>query len=245
MEIAALTHIEASQEQRILLLRLNNPPNNYLPSQFFVDLTVCRDWMQSEEVDAVIFTGKGRTFSKGADIQEIQKSPGAVNLESVLYANELFSFIQKLQKPVIAAINGTCLGGGLELALACHFRLCIEKAILGLPEVSIGVVPGLGGIQRLIQVIGPAKALEMILMGNMISAPQALSLNLVNRVFPKDGFWEHVLLFVRTLLSARKEAVQQVLRLFQLSRSEDDARNIREAAICFSQLMTQQLNRIT
>jgi len=97
----------------------------------------------------------------------------------------------------------------------------------------------------LIQVIGPAKALEMILMGNMISAPQALSLNLVNRVFPKDGFWEHVLLFVRTLLSARKEAVQQVLRLFQLSRSEDDARNIREAAICFSQLMTLQLNRIT
>jgi len=94
-------------------------------------------------------------------------------------------------------------------------------------------------------VIGQAKALEMILMGDMISAPQALSLNLVNRVFPKDGFWEHALLFVRTLLSARKEAVQQVLRLFHLSRSEDDARNIREAAICFSQLIQRRLNRIT
>jgi enoyl-CoA hydratase/carnithine racemase len=245
MDTQDLTYIEASQEQRILVLRLNNPPNNYLPSQFFVDLNACRNRMLSEEVDAVIFTGRARTFSKGADIQEIQRLPGAVNLDSVLYANEMFSFIQELQKPVIAAINGTCLGGGLELALACHLRLCSEKAILGLPEVSIGVVPGLGGIQRLIRVIGPAKALEMILMGDMISAPQALALNLVNRVFPKDGFWDHVLVFVKTLLSVRKEAIQQVLRLFQLSISEDEARNIREAAICFSQLIPQPLNRIT
>ena len=79
METAALTHIETSQEQRILVLRLNNPPNNYLPSQFFVDLHACRDRMLADEVDAVIFTGKARTFSKGADIQEIQRSPGAVN----------------------------------------------------------------------------------------------------------------------------------------------------------------------
>lgn len=244
MKTAVLTYIEASQEQGILVLRLNNPPNNYLPSQFFMDLYACRDRMLSEEVGAIVFTGKARTFSKGADIQEIRNTPGAVTLDSILHANEMFSFIQDLQKPVIAAINGTCLGGGLELALACHLRLCSEKAILGLPEVSIGVVPGLGGIQRLIRVVGPTKALEMILMGDMVSAPQALAMNLVNRVFPRDGFWDHVLLFVKTLLSARKESVQQVLRLFQLARSENEAQNIREAAICFSQLLSQPLNRI-
>lgn len=236
----ALTLLELSQEKGILVLRLNNPPDNYLPSRFFMELYACRERMLSNEVDAVVFTGKARTFSKGADIREIQRSPGNVNLDSVLYANEMFSFIQDLKKPVIAAINGTCFGGGLELALSCHLRLCSEKAMLGLPEVTIGVVPGLGGIQRLIRVIGPAKALEMILMGDMVSASQALALGLVNRVFPKDGFWNHVLVFVKTLLSTRKEAVQEVLRLFQLSRPENEDKNIHEAAVCFSHLINFQ-----
>ena len=145
-----------------------------------------------------------------------------------------------MTKPVIAAVNGPCFGAGLELALACHIRLCSEKARLGLPELSIGVIPGLGGVERLIRVIGEAKAIEMILLGDIISAPRALELNLVNRVFPKKDFFPRVLLFVRTLLATSKEAIEEVLRLFALSRPAREEKNILDAAEAFVRLASKR-----
>ena len=126
----------------------------------------------------------------------------------------------------------------LELALACHIRLCSEKARLGLPELSIGVIPGLGGIERLIRVIGETKALEMILLGDMISASRSLELNLVNRVLPKKDFFLKVLVFVRTILAAGTDSTEEILRLFALSRSEHEERNIAEAAEGFVRLVS-------
>jgi enoyl-CoA hydratase/carnithine racemase len=157
----------------------------------------------------------------------------------LMFGNKIFSFISHLKKPAIAAINGPCFGGGLELALSCHIRLCSEKARLGLPELSIGVIPGLGGIQRLIRVVGEAKALEMILLGDMISASRALELNLVSRVFPKKDFFPKVRIFVRTLLSARKEAIEEVLRLADLSRSGNEEENVLKAAESFTRLISK------
>ena len=230
-------YLEISTEGRMLIITICNPPHNYLSSGFFTELSSCRELILSSNVDAIIFTGKGNVFSKGADIEEIKSNPNALNFRTILYGNELFTFFSRLDKPVIAAINGPCLGGGLELALACHIRLCSEKARLGLPELSIGVIPGLGGIQRLIRVVGESKALEMILLGDIISASRALELNLVSRVFPKKEFFSRVLLLVRTILTARREAVTEALRLIVRSRPESEEKNILAAAEKFASLV--------
>ena len=235
--------LRISAEGGILILTIDNPPNNYLPVAFFKDLHKCRELILSSEVAAVIFTGTGKVFSKGVDLQGVIAQPNALDHRMVNFANQLFTFISQLRKPVIAAINGPCLGGGLELALACHIRLCSQKARLGLPELSIGVIPGLGGIQRLIRVVGEAKALEMILLGDMISAARALELNLVSRVFPKKDFFSKVLIFVRTLITSRKDALEEALRLVALSRADQEEENILTAAESFTRLLFKHLTK--
>jgi len=236
METPEHRYLEISTEGRILIITISNPPNNYLPGAIFGEFDSCRGLMETPRVEAVVFTGKGKVFSKGADIDEVRGRSRGVDRGTVLYGNEILTFISRLTKPVIAAINGPCFGAGLELALACHIRLCSEKARLGLPELSIGVIPGLGGIERLIRAVGRAKALEMILLGDIISASRALELNLVSRVFPKKDFFPRVLLFVKTILSARRDAIEEVLRLFASSKPEREEKNILDAAETFVRL---------
>ena len=238
MGISGYKYLELSQEGRILILTISNSPHNYLPSHFFVELDLCRDAMLSDEVDAIIITGKGKVFSKGADLSEIDSSSHAITIETLAFGNEIYTFISKLTKPVIAAINGPCLGGGLELALACHLRVCSEKARIGLPELTAGVIPGLGGIERLVRTVGEAKALEMILLGDMISASRAFELNLVSRVFPKKDFFQKVLLFVNTILAARKEAVSEALKRIDCLRPEKESQHILESAKSFIRLIS-------
>jgi enoyl-CoA hydratase/carnithine racemase len=238
MQLPQTNFLELRAEGGILILTIDNPPNNYMPAEFFKDLHNCRELILSPQVATIIFTGKGKVFSKGADLQELRSQPGTLDHSTVSFANQIFTFISQLTKPVIAAINGPCFGGGLELALACHIRLCSEKARLGLPELSIGLIPGLGGIQRLIRVLGEAKALEMILLGDMVSASRALELNLVSRVFPKKDFFSKVLIFVRTLIAARNEALEEVLRLAVLSRDDKEEDNVLKAAESFTRLIS-------
>lgn len=238
MQLPQTNFLEITAEGGILILTITNPPNNYLPAEFFKDLHNCRELILSPEVVAIIFTGKGKVFSKGVDIQGITAQPNSIDHSMVKFANQSFTFLSRLRKPVIAAINGPCFGGGLELALACHIRLCSEKTRLGLPELSVGLIPGLGGIQRLIRVVGEAKALEMILLGDMISASRALELNLVSRIFPKKNFYSKVLIFVRTIITGRKEALGEVLRLAVLSRAVKEEDNILKAAESFTQLIS-------
>lgn len=238
MRISENKYLELSQDGRILILTISNSPHNYLPSHFFVELDLCRDAMLSEEVDAIIITGKGKVFSKGADLSEIDSSSHAITIETLAFGNEIYKFISKLTKPVIAAINGPCLGGGLELALACHIRVCSEKTRIGLPELTAGVIPALGGIERLVRTVGEAKALEMILLGDMISASRAFELNLVSRVFPKKDFFQKVLLFVNTILAARKEAVSEALKRIDRLRPEKESQHILESAESFIRLIS-------
>ena len=141
-------------------------------------------------VRVLIITGSGaKAFVAGADIKEFAHF--SVEEGKALSAdghNKLFSHVERLNKPVIAAVNGFALGGGLELAMSCHFRVASETAKLGLPEVGLGVIPGYGGTQRLAQLVGKGKAMEMILLGSsgMIPAAEALQWGLVNHVVPAD-----------------------------------------------------------
>ncbi len=227
-------------ENHILTVSINNPPHNYLPWRFFSELDEVYQQMADDDIRAVIITGSSKVFSKGADINEFRENQEAMTEEMILYGNEVFNRIERLDKPVIAAISGACLGGGFELALCCNFRLCSERSLLGLPEVSIGVVPGLGGIQRLARLTGQAKALELILLGEMISAQKALSLHIVNRVFPKENFMNHVNIFVKTVLSAKKEAIQAVISLSRLQWSDSEKERILNSARQFLDLANKR-----
>lgn len=242
MDLPLFTQLSLSLHDRILLITITHPPCNYLTGIFFMELNQCRDLILSDAVHAVVLTGEGKLFSKGFDIHEVLPVSSPFNNEMVLFANDLYSFFADLNKPVIAAINGSCLGGGLELAMASHIRLCAEKAMLGLPEVSGGLVPGLGGVHRLIRLIGEARAMEMLLIGDFISAQRAYELNLVNRVFTKKDFLGQVMAFVKMLLATRYEAIQHILELVRISRPEKEASNIIESADRFSRLVLQARN---
>jgi enoyl-CoA hydratase len=133
-----------------------------------------------KETKVIIITGGGKFFSAGADVKEISAltSPEKFSADG----QQLFNKIQYHNKPVIAAINGFCLGGGLELAMACHIRIASEQAKLGLPEINLAIIPGFGGTQRLPRLVGRAKAIQMILTGDMIDAKEAQSVGLIDSV---------------------------------------------------------------
>jgi len=141
--------------------------------------------LQNSECRCIILTGEGeKAFVAGADIKELAQLNPAQATEMALRGQKLFKTIENSPKPVIAAINGFALGGGCEIAMACHIRVASENAKFGQPEVNLGTIPGYGGTQRLAQLLGRGKALELLLTGDMINAAQALSLGLVNHVEP-------------------------------------------------------------
>ena len=169
-------------------------------------LTELRDALDDAETDAavraIVITGSGeKAFCAGADITElVEKNPEEAS-EWSSWAQGITTYIEKLSKPIIAKINGFCLGGGLELAMACDFRIASEKAVFGLPEINLAIVPGGGGTQRLPRLIGKTKAMEMLMCGVQIDAEEAFRLTLVNKVVHADELDNEVDAFIKKLLS--------------------------------------------
>ncbi len=167
----------------VALLTIDNPPMNALSPAVLADMKESiNDALENDAVRVIIVTGAGKAFVAGADITEIQKQKTKKNgADFLVTGQELYNMIENAHKPFIAAINGYCLGGGLELALACHIRLADEKAQLGLPEIKLGIIPGYGGTQRSPRLFGKSRALELILSGNFINARQAEMYGVINR----------------------------------------------------------------
>ena len=183
-------NLSTSLQNRILTITINRESKlNALNRETLSDLHFSvSEALADEKVGGIIITGAGKkAFVAGADIAEFASFSV---IEGQKLAKEgqakVFDLIENASKPVIAAINGYALGGGLELALACHIRIASENAKLGLPEVSLGLIPGYGGTQRLTRLIGKGKALEMILTSEMLSANEALSNGLLNHVVPQE-----------------------------------------------------------
>jgi enoyl-CoA hydratase len=163
---------------------------------------------QNDEVKVVILTGSGeKAFVAGADIKEMQNLGAVAAREFALNAKKSVDKIYHLKKPVIAAINGFCFGGGLEYALACDFRVASENAKFALPEITLGIISGAAGTQRLPRLIGMGKAKEMIYCGSVITAQEALNLGLVNYVFPRES------LITETMAIAEKMTVRSAVAL--------------------------------
>ena len=171
-------------------ITINRPKKlNALNKETILELHQVFDEVEKDKnIRVIILTGSGeKAFVAGADISEFADFNESQGAELAKSGQEiLFSFIESLSKPVIAAINGFALGGGLELAMACHFRVASDNARMGLPEVSLGVIPGYGGTQRLPQLVGKGRAMEMIMTASMISAEDAKNFGLVNYVVTQE-----------------------------------------------------------
>ncbi|MGC8825449.1 MAG: enoyl-CoA hydratase-related protein [Anaerolineae bacterium] len=180
-------NVRYSVDDRVATITIDHPPANAFDSQTVMDLEAAFEEATNDpRVKVIIITGAGQfAFVAGADVNEINalKSPEQAK-EVVLRGQALFNRIEASRKPVIAAINAVCLGGGNELAMACHIRIASANARFGQPEINLGIIPGWGGTQRLPRMIGKGKALELLLTGDMINAQEAYRIGLVNQVVP-------------------------------------------------------------
>ncbi|UCD56069.1 MAG: enoyl-CoA hydratase/isomerase family protein, partial [Candidatus Hydrogenedentota bacterium] len=164
-------------------------------------------------VKVIIITGQGRFFVAGADINQLDTIKEAATGEALAGRGQrVLSKIEQLTKPVICAINGMALGGGCELAMACHMRIAADSAKFGQPEINLGIIPGFGGTQRLARIIGPSKATELILTGEMISAEEAQRLGLVNAVVPAAQLEETARALADKIAMKSMPAVRAALR---------------------------------
>ena len=167
----------------------------------------------NSEIKAVILTGSGqKAFVAGADIAEFTGLSNKEGLELAREGQRIFFKIENCSKPVVAAVNGFALGGGCELAMACHFRLASENAKFGQPEVNLGLIPGYGGTQRLVQLIGKGRALELLMTGNMIDAAIALEYGLVNHVVPQEDLLLKARMILEVILAKAPLAVSRCIR---------------------------------
>jgi len=218
MPVTSGACVKVTIEDRVAVVTIDHRPVNALNRQTMEELDAIMEELRGKEaVKVVILTGAGSlAFVAGADIKEISQ------LTSVQQAQEMsalgqavFMKIQRLGKPVIAAINGVCLGGGLELAMACHLRISGDRARFGQPEIGLGIIPGWGGTQRLPRLIGKAKATEWILTGDMVTAQEALRLGLVNQVVAQDQVLKAAKDLARKIASKGMMAIAESLRAIE------------------------------
>lgn len=216
-------NILVEKENRIAIVTINRPSKlNALNKITINELhEALKRLVDDNEIRVIILTGSGeKAFVAGADISEFANFDSSQGAELAAKGQELlFNFIQNLPKPVIAAVNGFALGGGLELAMSAHFRVASDNAKMGLPEVTLGVIPGYGGTQRLPQLIGRGRAMEMILTAQMIDAQKALAYGLVNEVVSQQELLSYAKSIAEKICknspNAIKEAIQAVNANFE------------------------------
>jgi len=215
------------KKENYVIITLNRPEKlNALNKQMFDELD---DAFQKIELDdtaqALILTGTGeKAFAAGADIKELHESNVRSGKMFSEYGSKVMRRLEQLRIPTIAAINGFALGGGCELTLACHIRFASENAKMGQPEVNLGILPGYGGTQRLTRLVGKAKAMELILTGNMINAYDAEKIGMVNAVYKLEELLPKTEEFVKLILSkgplAVAAAVECISSAYELSPLE-------------------------
>jgi enoyl-CoA hydratase/carnithine racemase len=211
---AAYSNILVEPQGGFATITVNRPPANALSTATLEELNVAFDALHADaSVRAIIITGAGQhVFIGGADISEFVDLAAKGAAASVRRGIELFDAIEQFPKPVIAAVNGVCAGGGMELALACDIRFAAESAKFGMREVTLGIIPGWGGSQRLPRLIGRGRALELLLSGDWIGADAALRYGMVNRVVADNELLAQTRNFARRLAAASAPIAMRLIK---------------------------------
>jgi len=212
----AFENAVVNHEEQYSVITINRPKQmNALNKQTIEELHQALSEINADEkVRAVIITGSGeKAFVAGADIKEFANFNVSEGTELAARGHELlFDFIENFNKPVIAAVNGFALGGGLELAMACHIRVASYNAKLGLPETGLGLIPGYGGTQRLARLIGHGRAIEMITTAQMIDAERAHEMGLVNHLYTADELMTEAVNLVKKMIKNSPNALRSAIR---------------------------------
>lgn len=208
------------KKDRLAYITINRPDKlNALNATAKAELKQVFESIKNDSsIDVVILTGAGeKAFIAGTDIGELAELDSESGKKFSEGGQELFNLIENLGKPVIAAVNGYALGGGCELALACHVRIASENAKFGQPEVNLGIIPGYGGTQRLARLIGKGRALEMTLSGDPIDAREALRIGLVNKVVPQTELLKTAEALAQKILSKGQVAVRLAIKAVNMT----------------------------
>jgi enoyl-CoA hydratase len=230
-----MTNLLCDTDGRVRVITMNRPEKlNALNHQTLVELRqAMQEAVQDAAIDIVIITGAGeKAFVAGADIAELHEQDALNGLAFAEFGQGTLAMIAQSPKPVIAAVNGFALGGGCELAIACHIRYASENARFGQPEVNLGTIPGYGGTQRLARLVGYGRAMELVLSGAMTDAQEAYRIGLVNKVVPKGEVLQAAKELANTIISKGQVAVRlalEAVRSVQETGLEEGLR--REAAL--------------
>jgi len=213
------------------MITIENPPENYLAQPDFVPLEVLKKWTSYDSLRGLMITGTGKQFSGGGNLDHLFSMINAKEDISakISEGKNVLDFLENLNIPVIAAIQGICFGGGLEIALASHIRIASDNALFAFPESNYNLIPGLGGNIRSQKLIGFPKSLKMILSGDMINAEDALEMKLIDYIVPKDKLHDFAFNFLLKMTKDRRleviHAVMEVLRNERKLSVEDAMEN--------------------
>ncbi len=218
-------------ENKMAIITINRPEKlNALNTQTVTELfQTFKKLKQNDDVAVIIVTGSGeKAFVAGADVAEIRNHDEISGRIFSTRGQKVFRYIEKMEKPVIAAINGFALGGGLELAMACHLRIASRNAQFGQPEINLGLIPSYGGTQRLPRLIGQTRALHLLLSGEMIDAKTALEFGLINEVVAPDKLMDHAIKLAQSLIAKPAMSVRYILQAVSdgIDKNLDTALNL-------------------
>lgn len=220
-----MSFLQLSKEGAISVIKINRPPANAMSYSLIIELDELFDQIAKDaETRVVVIHGEGRFFSAGADIKEFTQVSEQQMHDQTMSVHKIFRKIETFEKPVIAAIHGAALGGGLELAMSCHIRYVASNAKLGLPELNLGLIPGYGGTQRLPSHVGLAKAAELMFTSESLTGEEAVQWGLANAHFPEAELRESVLAKAHKIAEKSPIALKSAIDLLRLG----DAPNLRE-----------------
>ena len=214
-----MKYIKITKNKGACILTISNGPFNTLSTDVLKELDLSIDKIALDsDIKSVVITGEGdKAFIAGADIKEMQVMSKELAHAHSKLGQSIFSKIENFNKPVIAAINGYALGGGCELALACHMRYASNQALIGQPEVKLGLIAGFGGTQRLAKIVSKGKAMEILLSGKMYSSSESLSIGLVDAIFDHDKLLDSVYEIIDTISLNGPNAISKTIELVNKS----------------------------
>ncbi len=236
----AYKNLKINRQQQVAIITINRPEAlNALNSETFDELSDALGKLDGDvSVGTIIITGQGKAFVAGADIAQLKKMDAFQAKRFSLKGQRVFDLIESLDKPVIAAVNGFCLGGGCELAMACDIRVASEKARFGQPEVNLGTTPGFAGTQRLPRLVGEGRAKELLMTGDIIDAQAARDIGLVNQVVAAEQLMDAVMALAEKINAKGPVAVSLVKSVvhkgLQVDLSSGSAMESDAFGLCFA-----------
>lgn len=234
----SVANIKYAESKNFAQLTIDSPPANALSSSIIQEIDEFLDDIESNpKMKAVIIHGEGRFFSTGADIKEFTDINEPMQFSELSEKGQkVFERIEKFHVPVIAAIHGAALGGGLELAMSCHMRIVAKNAQIGLPELTLGLIPGFAGTQRLPQLVGAPKAMEMMLTAEAITGKEAAQLGLANKAVAEEEVLEQAKGIATKIAEKSKPTIEKIMELVNYAKTGQYSEGAKQEADAFGML---------